>query len=308
MKKIYILCGIMALAAILLGGGYIYYKQKTADTTTPEIIIDQETIECSVEAEQSELLQGVRAVDNKDGDLSDRIMVNDIRIREDSEAGGRLFDVSYVVFDSSNNIATATRTLKYTDYHSPRFSADYELVFTSVSAVNIPKILRVEDCIDGDISSQIMIEMDEAFLNAISAGEYTCTASVTNSLGDTSSIPLTFEVKDADSDDSRPRITLSDYIVYVKKGEFINLQDYLYSIKVDNTDYLLKDFIVDESIIPYEYGYRLSSGDIAMQKNKIKVNSELDTTTPGVYTVTFSYKHPEDGTKGKTRMTVVVEE
>lgn len=315
MKNVNILCGIAASAAILLGGGYILFKGNKADVMSPQIIIEQETIECSVSAEEEELLKSIRAVDDIDGNLTDRVMVNDIRIRDNQKSEDRLFDVSYAVFDSSNNMATATRTLKYTDYHPARFSLTGELVFNSVTGVNLSNLLSAEDCIDGDISSQIMLELDEAFLNAVSAGEYTCVASVTNSVGDVSSIPLTFEVQDSglETDSTRPVIQLSDYLVYVKKGEKFKPKKYLKKIKVDNTVYTFKnksdlpDSMDLSDVRPYEFGYTVAGINV-MLKDKVKVNSDVDTEVPGVYNVVFSYKHPEEGTRGSARLIVVVEE
>lgn len=336
------------MIVILLGGAYVFLKKANADTTPPVISMDTMEIECPVAAEEEELLKGITVTDDKDGDLTNRVMVNDIRIKDNSEPGNRLFDVSYVVFDSSNNMATAKRTLKYTDYHPTRFHLDGELVFNSVTGVNITKLLTAEDCIDGDISSQIMLELDDAYLNAISSGEYTCIASVTNSVGDTASIPLPFEVQETgtESDDSKPILFLKEYLVYVKKGEDFNSKQYLDEIKVDNTFYTIKNkaeipgIDVLKSIMEnagiknskdleksgdldlytainevaatynlrlYEYGYSVE-GEPVILSESIKANSDVDTATPGVYNVVFSYKHPEEGIKGRARLTVVVEE
>lgn len=55
------------------------------------------------------------ASDDRDGDLTDQILIKGVTpALADSSA-----QVTYIVFDSANNMATVTRTVRYTDYQAP---------------------------------------------------------------------------------------------------------------------------------------------------------------------------------------------
>ena len=55
------------------------------------------------------------ASDDRDGDLTDQILIKGVSPSlTDSSA-----QVTYIVFDSANNMATVTRTVRYTDYEAP---------------------------------------------------------------------------------------------------------------------------------------------------------------------------------------------
>ena len=75
-------------------------------------------LEVSVDAGEEELLQGISAWDNRDGDLTSEIMVDHIStLVSDNTA-----KITYVVFDRSDNASKLTRTIAYTDYETPKFS------------------------------------------------------------------------------------------------------------------------------------------------------------------------------------------
>ena len=59
----------------------------------------------------------VSAYDNQDGDLTSGIVIGGIsKLISDNTA-----KITYMVFDSDNNMARMTRLVKYTDYKKPYF-------------------------------------------------------------------------------------------------------------------------------------------------------------------------------------------
>ena len=393
MKRLNLITAVGAAAALLVGGGYVVMQKSHADHTEPVISMEEDVIECSIEADAAELMKGLTATDDVDGDLTDHIIVNDIRIKTDedteeadkqktdtsdaetasvsdtssvsdaadgsdtdtagassegnsdtsaseasdtsgdsdtgsasdtsgdSDSGNaaatseasdtKEFEITYVVFDSSSNAATASRTLRYTDYHAPHFAISQALRFSSASAVDLYSCLSAEDCIDGDISSQINIEMSSNFSGSVSFGTYNATLSVTNSLGDTAVLPITFEVYDAASEEelARPQLVLTDYIVYLKKGEAFHPEDYLEGMVLDNVGYffLENEELTKEGVQELDYGYSNEEYQHFFPKSAVEIKNDVDTEKPGTYQVRYSFQHSEDEPKSSIELTVVVE-
>ena len=311
MKRLNIIGGILAIISIVLTGGYFQYRRMNADYIPPEISMEQELIECELDASQEELMEGMTAIDNKDGDISNHIIVNDIRIREEDENPDKdLFDISYVVFDSSNNMNFASRTLKYKKYHSPRFRISAPLRFSS-SAADFSEMLTADDCVDGDISNQISVEMSKEYLSGFGFGKYDCTVSVTNSLGDTSPLPLSFEIVDTSSDaeSSRPLVYLKEYLIYADSTKKLNEKIYLDYAVIDNYWYAIADDseLDVEGTVESGYGYSNRNYSRFIPKSAIKVKSNVDLKTPGIYEVEYSLRHPEENTQGIAKLIVIVE-
>ena len=310
MKRLNIICAILAALAIVLGSAYVVRKQLNLDTTPPVFTVAQDTVECTIDADTATLCSGVTAVDDVDGDLTDHILVNEISIKSETEAVND-FDISYIVFDASNNMSTVTRTLVYSDYHAPHFALSDALRFNSISAVDLYDYLTAEDCIDGDISSQITIEMSDAYLNAISFGSYSCIVSVTNSVGDTAELPLTFDIVDTTTteESTRPEIVLNSYLIYLNAGDEFDAVQYLKGVVVDNVGYWAVDRseLQLDSTVKDLYGYTNENYDHFILASSVDVSTDLDTATPGQYTVEYTYKHPEEGTRGTGTLIVIVE-
>lgn len=309
--KILNLFALLITIGVLGGSGwYLNEKRLNVDTISPEILIEGETVECSIHADTEELTSGVTAKDDVDGDLSDQIIISGIRIKEETIGKeDKEFEITYVVFDSSNNMTSATRTLKYTDYYSPRFSMLQPLEYESPSGVKILEDLKAEDCIDDNISGQIELDIEG---EVSSFGTYHCTATVTNSLGDRSELPVTFKVLDYNSDEEtiRPSIELTDYIVYLKKGEQIHPTDYLKYLYVNRMSYKLLDsdqIEITEDTYESGFGYSDSAKGTFMLKDAITYTSDVDSDVPGIYTICYSYRHPTEGVLGSTELMVIVE-
>ena len=113
----------------------------------PEITCDSDTLSISVESEDSELLKGVKAEDNRDGDLTDSVRVSSMS--NFTEPGKRT--ITYAVFDKANNAATMERTLEYTDYTSPKITLTEPLRFdiSDMEDASLTEHMKAEDCLTG---------------------------------------------------------------------------------------------------------------------------------------------------------------
>lgn len=101
-----IVCGVLAaLAAVIV----ILTMRVRGDRTAPEIqFTETDFIYDISEDDPSKLLQGVIALDRKDGDVSRSLVVESVVPRNDGESAV----VSYVASDSSNNVVKVYRTVK----------------------------------------------------------------------------------------------------------------------------------------------------------------------------------------------------
>lgn len=100
-------CIVMGAAAFLLNAGQ--------DRKAPRITIEDEEISYAEGDKYDVLLEGVSAKDNRDGDVTDEIFVEKIVPVKEGYA-----EVYYRVTDSNNNVATAHRTVSYTEEASEK--------------------------------------------------------------------------------------------------------------------------------------------------------------------------------------------
>lgn len=243
--------GTVALFILVLAGyvGLNLYVSRCVDRTPPVITCDTDVVEVRVGASDSTLLEGVTASDNRDGDLTDTVMIKGVSQLITADTA----KVTYIVFDSSNNMATASRTVRYTNYEKPRFSLETPLIFLAGGKVQLLDRLHAIDVIDGDLSDSIRVTTQN--VNAAEAGIYTVTVQVTNSLGDVESLPLKVEVIGAGN--VNPAVRLSEYIVYLQAGARFSPADHI--------------------IAPADPG-------------AVEIDSDVTTSTPGVYEVSYTYR------------------
>ena len=256
------------------------------DTTAPVMSCSSESFEVSIDVTDEELKAGVTATDNRDGDVSDSIVV--VSLSKFSSTGKR--KINYAAFDSQSNVATLTRTLVYTDYHSPRFSLQTPLRFLSTtSEYNLLDLLTAEDCLDGDISNLIKLFYDtEEVAYYGSAGKQKMTFSVTNSAGDTSSIDLYLELLDSD-DYYLSYPALSEYLVYLEPGQALNPEDYIVGYAGG-----------DSSVTRFSDKSSYSAKDVKAD------DSAVDYSSPGVYPVTYTLYNEKEA-QGSVTQYIVVE-
>ena len=279
----------------------------TADHTPPTITSESDTVSVTLKPEKDSdkessdeesggetdddaaLYQGLTAEDNRDGDLTDSIRVSSMS--NFTEPGKS--EITYAVFDSSNNSATLTRTLEYTDYTSPQIQLSAPLRYTlgEMSDVSLTENMSVEDCLDGDITSQIRASYNDA-VYIQQAGDYPITVQVSNSAGDTCTVNLTVTVTDPSGENESQKYypLLSQYIVYAKVGGSVDYDSLITGFEHNGTEYLFED--EDDDFMPGKRGDVDISGDVNFDK-------------AGSYTVDYRFT-PKDGVTATTKLVVVV--
>lgn len=241
-------------------------KQKTANS--PSITFDEKMIQVSVQSDKQELLKGVHASDQEDGDLTSQVFIESYSSFQNNHTR----TVNYVVYDSDENITRASRQIQYIDYIPPVFSLNDQLRADKYSVSELTKRVKATSCIDGDISNKVAV-MD---LTVVESGLLNVRLSVTDSTNTTSYLNLHYYIES----DQGITIGLNQYLVYLKDGERFNYYENIKTVteKMTNRD----------SLIDY-------------------VNIEIpEMNDPGVYEVNYTLSR-SNGNKGTTTLVVVVE-
>ncbi len=107
-ERLVTLCLAVGCAAFFAVSVIITISQ---DKTAPVITIEDKDKEITYRDgdDYEELLSDVTARDNRDGDVTDQIFIDSIKVASD---GNRAI-VQYAVIDKSNNVGTATRIINY---------------------------------------------------------------------------------------------------------------------------------------------------------------------------------------------------
>ena len=275
---------ILSLIAYI---GYNIMTRMTQDKVPPVITAESDAVSVSVEDDESKMLEGLQATDNKDGDLTESIRVSSMS--NFTEPGKRT--VNYVVFDESNNAATLTRNLEYTDYVSPKIHQTQPLRFSlnEMDDANLAENMTAEDCIDGDITKQIRASFGDVYIST--AGSYTITVQVSNSAGDTCSVPVDVTVTDPTDSAEREKYypVLSEYIAYTDAGVPIDPAAFLIGLERNGTQYL---FDTDAELMP-------------AGRESVVIAGAVDYNTPGTYTLEYQFANA-DGVTAVTKLAVVV--
>ena len=272
--QILLLAAAVIMVILYIVNRWVLYSR--FDRSTPEITFDSEVLEVSVAVTEEELLNGVTAADKKDGDVTDTIIIESIS----KMLGDHERIVTYAAFDKDNHVGKAQSKIRYTDYTSPRFSLDGPLEAGTMNAEmsDILAPLHATDCIDGDLTSQIVVIDTE--ITSMSADAMTAQyeVQVTNSCGDVTTLKLPVRMQ-MNTSGSFAEIKLSEYLAYRKVGEAVDPAA----------------FVVSASAGGQEYGV-----------GGVQINSNLDTSMPGVYTVTYTLS--VEGNSTSTDLIIVVEE
>lgn len=262
LHRITILLFILALCAYF---GVQYYYNTTLDRVSPVLQCSEEVLNVSVQDGEDVLLAGITATDNVDGDLTDQIMIQGISRLLSTDTAR----VSYVVFDSSDNMATCSRTIRYMDYERPRIQLNKPLVFYPYPQGNcmteMATMFTAQDVLDGDISDRIQITSTN--VSDSHEGTYNAVIQVINSLGDVESIPVKVVISNFGA--GNQLIKLSRYITYVNQNSTFS----------------------PENFITYSAA-------------QVQVESDVDTSSPGCYQVRYSCE--KNGQLYEVYMAVVV--
>lgn len=243
----------------------------TTDNTLPVIAMETEEIEISVTDKKEALLKGVTATDEKDGDITEKVLVESVS--KFIEPG--VFNVTYAVADNDNHVSKVTRRVRYTDYTSPEFYMKRALVYSVDEAVDIRAAVGARDCIDGDISGRVTIAATDFVQNT--AGVFTVSLQVTNSMGDMINLDVAVHVEGNET--MAPEIQLEKSLIYIKKGEKPVFEDYIKEVTVNG---------------------------VLMENYGLLISTNFDSEKEGTYNVHY-YISTNEGYEGHSILTVVVE-
>ena len=301
MKKGWIWLIMLALPLCSIATGlYAFADLLAEDKSAPTITVAEETLELSVMAEESALLQGISAWDNRDGDVTSNMVVEGI---SNVSSDGRV-KVTYAAFDRAGNVAKVTRNVQYTDYSSPVFGLKRALVFGGGSTPDVTGYMTAEDVVDGRLDNRIKGTLVSDTNSLSYAGLHEVEFRVTNSLGDTARIKLPVEIYPAN--EYNAMLELTDYLVYVKKGSAFDAKSYLKALSIGAAEYSLKEKSADVKVsINGASGLNGSGDDVHFIK--VDMEDAVDTMVPGIYSVTYKATMDERYA-GYTRLNVVVEE
>lgn len=252
-----------------------WIQLKNQDKVKPQITADTELIEVTSEYTREDLMAGITAWDEEEGDLSSKVVFSmPSRFLEKG-----VCSLTYVVFDSSEQSASLTRKVRFTDYHSPRFTLSSPLVFVEGegNSKEVLERLGAEDILDG--SRKDWIVQKESDVNYQFPGTYSITYEVENSYGDTVSQSLPVHVVSASS--QQIRITLSTGIVYIPAGGTVDPAFYIMEVTGNNGE------MMDLGIVSFQSG--------------------VDPNVPGCYEIHYQAENGF-GAFGETWLTVIVED
>ena len=274
---------VLLIAAVLTVLLYIVNRvilYNAFDRSYPEITFEQEVLEVSVADAEDKILAGVSASDKKDGDVTDTLLIESIS--KMLESGERI--VTYAAFDEDNHVGKAERRIRYTDYTAPRFSLEEPLQMKSMSSrtSDILSPLKAMDCIDGDVTDQVIVVNTEISSLSTEAIEAFYTVQVTNSCGDMAQLrlPVAFQLSTESHMGVKGEIVLTDYLVYTQLGKTPDFTDYVESVKVGREEFGAGSLQID--------------------------TSKLDVSQSGVYSVTYNLQ--AENAYASIELLVVVEE
>lgn len=259
MRILRILLLILFIITTTVFGIDQYRSYKDRDRNAPIVTCREETLHLSVKATDENLLKGVSAEDDRDGDVTSTLVI----AGKSNFIDEGVIRVDYAAFDSHNNVGTNSRKVIFDDYHSPRFFSKKPLLLRSESSYDL-SFFQAEDVLDGDISNKIKI-LSEVY--AADSSEYPIELEVTNSYGDVEKLNLAIDLLSS-SEYNRQRPALSEYIIYVPVGAEVDLSSYLIGI--------------------YQGDKLLNFEDTNYGIEDIELSEDVDYDTPGQYTAVFS--------------------
>lgn len=301
LRKTRVFVILFFLISVLVFGGYYIMHAVTTDRTVPVIEMNSDTVTVSVEGGDEAILEGITAIDEKDGDITNDLF---IEYRSDFKDEKGCFDVTVAVADKDNHVAKAERTVIYSDYKSPQFKLSNPLKFQTIrdnlDDLNIASSLSATDMIDGNISNRIKISSDY-FINESTVGDYPMEFIVTNSMGDTVKLPVTVTIYSAADETGLPEISLSDYLLNVPAGSSADINALIKQIKYHNEIYRIGD---DGNFYNGEFD---ADGNPEMfDSSSITIDTDVDWNTPGVYEAKITITDSTTNLSNFTRCYIVI--
>jgi len=194
---------LMVVACVALGAVTVVIGF-SEDKKSPEIQFQNNEIIFTPGDDYSGLLEGVTATDNRDGDVTQSLVVESVYPNDDGETA----TVVYVARDKENNIGKANKIIKYQNDSTAASSAEEE---------------ETDDTTEPSPTEGVVTP---------SPSPVPETTDQTSSLGNTEDNEET-DPEEEDLPEGSPRIKLTTDSVTIKKGESVNRISYVESITDD---------------------------------------------------------------------------
>lgn len=253
---------VAVMFAVVLILTVLFRVSVKIDTVKPVITVDTDVIEAECSVSDEELLKHVKAEDEKDGDLTDRVFVENIsQFIEEGES-----NVTFCVWDNDNNVAKKSVKIVFTDYEKPEFYLKDDLVFSNKSVISVLGCATVTDKFDGDITNRLSVVANES---EASGNRIPITFKVSNSMGYI--YKWTIDAVKVDPYSLNPNYS-------------IDIDNHLITLKVGDSK---PDFRRAVKGITY-MGERFSDGRLVIDDRR------LNLSRPGVYDIWFYLYVTED--------------
>ena len=282
-KRIEVFLLLVLAVAVGLFGCYYFWVHERIDKEGPVFSLEEGLLEISVTDPDEVLLQGIKATDNNDGDVTASILVESVYgINNNHET-----TVTYAAFDRAGNVSKIQRQVRFTDYEAPRFEAYKTLCFPSGRNFDLMDYVGARDVLEGDIRRRVHATLVSDTQSITDEANHEVKLQVTNSLGDT--VEVTIPVMVYSSEWYSASVELKESLIYLDKGAEFDPRDYL------KTFHFRGSPIDVSAAIP---------GDIT-----VEIDSDVRTGVPGVYTVTYilSKSLNTESHSGIAKLIVIVE-
>lgn len=266
--KIKITLVLAAISAALAAANGVVLMAE--DDHAPVITFPEETFEYSDGMEESRLLEGVTATDDRDGSVEDSLRVGEALWSADKTE----VTILYTAKDSSNNVAQASRILPAAGVASGESAGGNSSVSESGTGLNA-------DASDSG-NSPAATATPEPTQSADTGENLTGTTGTSDNVNADEAGRQANEAAIALLSAEAPRLYLSQYALTLSTGSDFNALTYVEDI-VDDTD---------------------SRDDLFRQ---IQIYGSADTQTPGVYELTY-YVNDSDGNRSNEAVLVVTVE
>ena len=300
LRKTRIFVVIFFIISVLLFGGYTLIRAVTVDRTLPVIEMDSDEVTISVKGGDAAILEGIKASDEKDGDITGNLFVES----KSTFIEKGIFKATIAVADSDNHVTKVERKVTYSDYRSPQFTLKEPLKFLTtrenLDDLNIAESLRANDVVDGDISNKIKIS-SEYSINGYTTGDSHMEFIVTNSMGDTSKLPVTVNIYSALEESGLPEIILSNYLINTPVGAGADIEALIEQIEYHNDTFRRGE---DGNL--YNGEFDAEGNPIMFDWSAIQIDTDADWNTPGVYEVKITFTDEAANLSNFTRCYVVV--
>ena len=300
LRKTRIFVVIFFIISVLLFGGYTLIRAVTVDRTLPVIEMDSDEVTISVKGGDAAILEGIKASDEKDGDITGNLFVES----KSTFIEKGIFKATIAVADSDNHVTKVERKVTYSDYRSPQFTLTEPLKFLTtrenLDDLNIAESLRANDVVDGDISNKIKIS-SEYSINGYTTGDSHLEFIVTNSMGDTSKLPVTVNIYSALEESGLPEIILSNYLINTPVGAGADIEALIEQIEYHNDTFRRGE---DGNL--YNGEFDAEGNPIMFDWSAIQIDTDADWNTPGVYEVKITFTDEAANLSNFTRCYVVV--